>query len=600
MQHLENPIALYAPRRIRPYQQDLANRLVRQVLENENDPCGVLATGGGKSLGIVETFRQLLLAKKPDGTRRFKRGIAMTRSGEILDQLYKDLRMLQLPIGWIRADFETNFMAPIQIASCDTVVARRNAPKHAIEMSMVLSADTFIVCDECHTSTSGIIWDIVSSGKAKVVGFTATPWLTGQRTLREKFDVLEAGPLPAELIRDGFLVEERYLTPETYSSEGLQVQNGDFVGTSISKLMRQPGISQFVVETVFDIVPEGKLIFFVSDKLHAQEVADAIRECGRECVTILESTEKRSDAIEELKNSTSGNLHGVSINILGTGIDIPDLAGVVMLRHTMSSVIFFQQLGRALRTCPGKEFAWIIDFVGNLLRHCQASEIEEYAFDGPKFKSTREAPKKLCPDCGESSGTFAMRCWSCDFLFEETCDNCNEDIRISQTVCRKCGWDRRDEQERIQQLEMAEAKLRALREAFQKNYLIDSEDSFRYDWHSKCWAAWNDEIPPVEPLRWLQSQLRPGVGIEAVINSTCYTLWTQEDIAQQGRDIVFRTYADWLMQHKTGNRFSLSSEEVHHLFSLQFGFEGRQWLTEHIKLQRESIKKENRKWFQKK
>ena len=47
------------------------------------------------------------------------------------------------------------------------------------------------------------------------------------------------------------------------------------------------------------------------------------------------------------------------------GVDIAALDMVMFLRPTESSTVFLQQLGRGLRTCRGKEYVNVLDFIGN-------------------------------------------------------------------------------------------------------------------------------------------------------------------------------------------------------------------------------------------
>lgn len=50
---------------------------------------------------------------------------------------------------------------------------------------------------------------------------------------------------------------------------------------------------------------------------------------------------------------------------MNEGVDIPSLNQIIMLRRTDSAIIFIQQLGRGLRLDSGKEYALILDFIGN-------------------------------------------------------------------------------------------------------------------------------------------------------------------------------------------------------------------------------------------
>jgi hypothetical protein len=54
-----------------------------------------------------------------------------------------------------------------------------------------------------------------------------------------------------------------------------------------------------------------------------------------------------------------------TVDIFNEGIDIPSVNQVVMLRQTLSSIVFTQQLGRGLRKAAGKDHLVVIDFIGN-------------------------------------------------------------------------------------------------------------------------------------------------------------------------------------------------------------------------------------------
>jgi superfamily II DNA or RNA helicase len=58
----------------------------------------------------------------------------------------------------------------------------------------------------------------------------------------------------------------------------------------------------------------------------------------------------------------------LSRDVLNEGLDVPDASTIVFLRNTESPVVFLQQLGRGLRTAPGKDRVVVLDFVANLDR----------------------------------------------------------------------------------------------------------------------------------------------------------------------------------------------------------------------------------------
>jgi type I restriction enzyme, R subunit len=59
----------------------------------------------------------------------------------------------------------------------------------------------------------------------------------------------------------------------------------------------------------------------------------------------------------------------VSVNMLDTGFDCPEVRNLVMARFTHSSILYQQMRGRGTRQAPGKERFTLWDFTGVTLRH---------------------------------------------------------------------------------------------------------------------------------------------------------------------------------------------------------------------------------------
>ncbi|MFR3890928.1 MAG: DUF3427 domain-containing protein [Eggerthellaceae bacterium] len=76
-----------------------------------------------------------------------------------------------------------------------------------------------------------------------------------------------------------------------------------------------------------------------------------------------DSDEVRDKAIADLESGRVEYLF--TVNIFNEGIDIPSLNQIIMLRRTESPIVFVQQLGRGLRKANGKEYALVLDFIGN-------------------------------------------------------------------------------------------------------------------------------------------------------------------------------------------------------------------------------------------
>ncbi|MEJ2376474.1 MAG: DEAD/DEAH box helicase family protein [Pseudolabrys sp.] len=59
----------------------------------------------------------------------------------------------------------------------------------------------------------------------------------------------------------------------------------------------------------------------------------------------------------------------VSVNMLDTGFDCPEVCNLVMARFTHSAILYQQMRGRGTRLSPGKDRFTIFDFTGVTLRH---------------------------------------------------------------------------------------------------------------------------------------------------------------------------------------------------------------------------------------
>jgi type I restriction enzyme R subunit len=101
------------------------------------------------------------------------------------------------------------------------------------------------------------------------------------------------------------------------------------------------------------------LIFCVTDK-HADEVVEALKQACEEyhgeveddaIQKITGASDKPLEKIRSYKNDRLPNI-AVTVDLLTTGIDIPQICNLVFLRRVNSRILFEQMLGRATRLCP--------------------------------------------------------------------------------------------------------------------------------------------------------------------------------------------------------------------------------------------------------
>lgn len=126
-----------------------------------------------------------------------------------------------------------------------------------------------------------------------------------------------------------------------------------------------------------DINPEGDektLIFAVNDS-HADLIVSILREIyapmGVDQDAIMKITGKIGDkkrvltAIKRFKNEKYPNI-AVTVDLLTTGIDVPEIDTLIFMRRVKSRILFEQMLGRATRLCNkiGKSRFQVYDPVG--------------------------------------------------------------------------------------------------------------------------------------------------------------------------------------------------------------------------------------------
>jgi DNA repair protein RadD len=95
--------------------------------------------------------------------------------------------------------------------------------------------------------------------------------------------------------------------------------------------------------------------------------------------------------------------------LISEGLNIPSVAGVILLRPTKSLALHLQQIGRALRPAPGKARAIILDNSGNCLLHGLPDLEHHWSLEGrPKTRG-----KALVRRCPERGALISIACHEC-------------------------------------------------------------------------------------------------------------------------------------------------------------------------------------------
>ena len=139
----------------------------------------------------------------------------------------------------------------------------------------------------------------------------------------------------------------------------------------------------------------GKTIVFAKNQAHADFIADRFNvnyphHKGTFARVITFKTEYAQSLIDDFSQKNKAPHIAVSVDMLDTGIDIPEVVNLVFFKLVRSKTKFWQMVGRGTRLCPDlfapgkdKEFFYIFDYCQNLEFFSQNPETTEGALGEP-------------------------------------------------------------------------------------------------------------------------------------------------------------------------------------------------------------------------
>ena len=265
-----------------------------------------------------------------------------------------------------------------------------------------------VICDEAHRSIYNKYRDIFNYFDAPLVGLTATPKDEIDKNTYEVFELESGVPTYgyelAQAVKDGYLVDflsietklkfmEQGIVYDELSEEEKQEYEEKFLeesGELPDKIM-----SSALNEWVFNIdtirqalhilMTEGlkidhgqklgKTIIFAKNHRHAEKIREVFYQEYPHLVGFAEVIDNTvnyaQDLIDKFSDSKKLPQIAISVDMLDTGIDVPECLNLVFFKKVMSKAKFWQMIGRGTRLCPGlvdgkdKENFYIFDFCGN-------------------------------------------------------------------------------------------------------------------------------------------------------------------------------------------------------------------------------------------
>lgn len=405
--------------KLRPYQQRLVDavrdcfaRMIMSVL-------AVAPTGAGKT--VIFAFIAMAAAAKG------KRVLVLAHRTRLIRQASKKMAELSVYHGCISPHFTPDPMAPVQIASIQTIIGR-------IRKRTFTFKPDLIIIDECHHATSPTYREIIAAFPGvRVLGVTATPERSDGEGLGVEagglFQEMVLGPTVKWLTENGdpgsdltFLAKPKVYAPlHRLDLSNVAMRAGDYEVKALKDLVDKPKITGDAVAHYRKYSDGEPCIVSCVDVEHARHVAEAFRSHGYRAYTV-DGSMKEEDVEAILNGLETGAVQVVTFcDLINEGVDVPCISTLIMLRPTQSLGLFLQLVGRVLRPMPGKAFGKVIDAVGNCLIHGMPDEDRDWSLEGlPKKRGSKvkQIDKvRQCPTCYEYNASAATVCVGCGTPF---------------------------------------------------------------------------------------------------------------------------------------------------------------------------------------
>ncbi len=279
-----------------------------------------------------------------------------------------------------------------------------------------------VIIDEAHRSVYqkyGAIFDYFDS---LLMGLTATPKDEVDRNTYRLFELENGVPTDYydldNAVKDGFLVPMKAVSvPLKFQREGIRYDqlpeeekeqwdalewnedgevpdrvDADAVNKWLFNIDTVDKVLEHLMtrgQKVADGDRLGKTILFAKNQAHAEFIAERFNANyphykGHFARVITFKTEYAQSLIDDFAIPDKAPHIAISVDMLDTGIDVPEAVNLVFFKLVRSKTKFWQMIGRGTRLCPDlfgpgrhKEFFYVFDYCQNLEFFSQNPEATE-------------------------------------------------------------------------------------------------------------------------------------------------------------------------------------------------------------------------------
>ncbi len=387
----------------RYYQEGAVRAACDAFTRNRRKALLVMATGSGKTRTVIALCDVLLQHGWVKNILFLAdRNSLVTQAKRSFVNLLPDLSVTNL------CEEKDNYNAHCVFSTYQTMYNVIDAAQDGDGKLFTCGHFDLVICDEAHRSVYNKYRDIFNYFDAPLVGLTATPKDEIDKNTYEIFQLEDGVPTYgyelAQAVKDGYLVD--FLSVETklkFMEQGIVYdelsdadkqayedtfgdENGELPESISSSALNEWIFNEDTIRQVLDILMTkgltidygsklGKTILFAKNHTHAEKILSVFNKeyphlPGFAKVIDNYMTYAQS-AIDEFSDPKKLPQIAISVDMLDTGIDVPEVLNLVFFKKVMSKAKFWQMIGRGTRLCPGlldgqdKERFYIFDFCGN-------------------------------------------------------------------------------------------------------------------------------------------------------------------------------------------------------------------------------------------
>ena len=388
------------------YYQTRAIRRVTEAIETDKErkTLLVMATGAGKTRTAIALVEMLMRCNW------VKRALFLADRVALVDQTIKVLKKHLPEASPVNLVTEKDGEGRVFACTYQTMMGLIDDTKESEKRFSVAHFDIIIV-DEAHRSVFQKYRHIFNNFDALLLGLTATPKDEIDRNTYGLFDLESGVPTDAygleDAVKDGFLVPPQAVSiPLKFQRQGINYSQlsetereewdaiewddeGNIPDRIEAAAVNQWLFNQDTVDKVLEHLMTrglkvaggdilGKTIIFAKNQAHANFIADRFninypQFKGEFARVITFNTKYAQSIIDDFSKKDKMPHIAISVDMLDTGIDVPEVVNLVMFKLVRSKTKFWQMLGRGTRRCADlfgigqdKQFFYVFDYCQNL------------------------------------------------------------------------------------------------------------------------------------------------------------------------------------------------------------------------------------------